>query len=249
MGTRGKHWERRDIKWTREIQEWLKARCPLREHGYTKRKEVLDELNATFGTDFTEKALVTHCYESGIQFGLAASNSNIPRGERHWRHRNVGDLQTKKDYVRIKVAEPNVWMQYQRYVWERAHPGESAEGCAVIFMDGNNRNFDPANLERVTRGEQVAMVVFGHTKEMTREERECCLLRARIAIAKGKLVGRDRSAELTRKSYYERVKDTPEFKAKRAEYCHRKHIERMADPVLHEEMLRKQREYRRRKKK
>ena len=248
MGTQGKHWERRDIKWTAEIQDWLKERCPVREHGYTKRKEVLDELNATFGTDFTEKAFVTHCYESGIQLGLASSNSNIPRGEKHWRHRPVGSLQEKKGYLRIKVAEPNVWMQYQRYVWEQAHPGESAEGMTVIFMDGNTRNFDPQNLERVSRGELSVMAELGHTAEMTREEREICLLRARIAIAKGTLIGRDEAAAMRRKAYYERVKNTSEFKAARAAYAHRKHLERMADPAQHEEMVRKQQEYRRRKK-
>lgn len=175
MGTQGKHWERRDIKWTAEIQDWLKERCPVREHGYTKRKEVLDELNATFGTDFTEKAFVTHCYESGIQLGLASSNSNIPRGE-------------------LSV-----------------------------------------------------MAELGHTAEMTREEREICLLRARIAIAKGTLIGRDEAAAMRRKAYYERVKDTPEFKAARAAYAHRKHLERMADPAQHEEMVRKQQAYRKRR--
>lgn len=247
MGTQGKHWERRDIKWTAEIQDWLKARCPVREHGYTKRKEVLDELNATFGTDFTEKAFVTHCYESGIQLGLAASNSNIPRGEKHWRYRPVGSFQTKKGYVRIKVAEPNVWMQYQRYVWEQNHPGESAEGMTVIFMDGNTRNFDPDNLERVTRGELSVMSELGHTAEMSREEREICLLRARIAIAKGTLVGREEANAIRRKAYYERVKNTPEFKSSRKAYAHRKHLERMADPETHEEMVRKQREYRKRR--
>lgn len=246
MGTRGKHWARRNIKWTPEIQQWLRERCPLREHGYTCRKEVLAELNAAFGTDFTLRAFVTHCYESGIQTGLDASGSGIPRGERHWRHRPVGSLQEKKGYLRIKVAEPNVWMQYQRYVWEQAHPGESAEGMTVIFMDGDNRNFDPANLERVTRGELSVMAELGHTASMTREEREIYLLRARLAIAKGALIGRKDASRMSRKACYERVKDDPEFKAKRAAYARRKLAEIMADPARHEELLRKQREYRKR---
>lgn len=244
MGTQGKHWERRDIKWTQKIQEWLKERVPAREHGYTCRKQILDELNSTFGTDFTQTAFVTHCYESGIQLLLAASNSGVPRGERHWRHRKVGDLQTKKGYVRIKVAEPNVWMQYQRYVWEQNHPGESAEGMTVIFMDGDTRNFAPENLERVTRGELSVMAELGHNKNMSREERENCLLRARIAIAKGKLLGRKKAARLHNKARYERVKNTREFKEKAALAAKRRLSKIMADPELHEKYLQKQREYR-----
>jgi hypothetical protein len=242
--TKGRHWKRKNVKWTEEIQEWLKERCPAREHGYTKRREVLDELNAVFGTDFSENAFVTHCYESGIQLGLAASNSNIPRGEKCWRHRPVGSFQEKKNYVRIKVAEPNVWMQYQRYVWEQNHPGESSEGMTIIFMDGNNRNFEPSNLERVTRGELAVMVKLGHTADMSREEREICLLRARLAIQKGKLVGREEAARLHRKAYYESVKDSPGFKESSQERARKRYRERMADPVLHEELLEKQREYR-----
>lgn len=244
--TKGQHWKRRDIKWTEEIQAWLRERCPAREHGYKRRREILDDLNREFGTDFTESAFVTHCYESGIQLGLCFSNSAVPRGERHWRHRPVGSLQTKKGYLRIKVAEPNVWMQYQRYVWEQNHPCESAEGMVVIFMDGNTRNFDPSNLERVTRGELSVMAEMGHTAQMSREEREICLMRARLAIAKGKLIGRDAAASMYRKAYYERVKGSPEFRAASAAYAHRKHLERMADPEKHEEVLRKQREYRER---
>lgn len=242
--TEGKHWKRRDIKWTEEIQAWLRERCPVCKHGYTKRREILDDLNKKFGTDFSENAFVTHCYESGIQLGLAASNSNIPRGERHWRHRNVGDFQEKRGYVRIKVAEPNVWMQYQRWVWERAHKGESAECMAVIFMDGDSRNFDPANLERVSRAELSVMAMLGHKKGMTREEREICLLRARLAIAKGKLVGKDEAARMHRKAYYESRKNDPEFKSKQAAYAKRRQAEIMADPARHAEAIRKQREYR-----
>lgn len=236
---------RKDIKWTEEISEWTRALCPLREHGYQNRQELLDDLNKAFGTSFRMPAFCTHCYESGIQLGLVKSESGIVRGERHWRHRPVGSLQIKKGYVRIKVAEPNHWMQYQRFVWEQAHPGESAAGMTVIFMDGDNRNFDPSNLERVTRAELGVMAALGHTADMTREEREAVLLRARIAIAGVKLVGGYKKAvSIKQKAAYERVKDIPEHKAARAEYAKRHMAEIYADPARHEEFLRKQRAYR-----
>lgn len=243
--TQGRHWRRtKGVKWTDEIQEWLRARVPAREHGYTRRREILDELNATFGTDFSERAFVTHCYESNIQLCLCTSGSGIPRGEKHWRHRPVMSFQEKKGYVRIKVAEPNVWMQYQRYVWEQNHPGESAEGKTVIFMDGNNRNFDPSNLECVTRAELSVMSMFGHTKQMTREEREICLMRARIAIQKGKLIGQKAAQKLQHKGYYERVKNTPGYKAHVKQYAHDRWEKIKATPELYAEYLAKSRAYR-----
>lgn len=246
--TKGKHWKRTDRKWTEEIDKWVRGLCPCREHGYKTRQELLADLNKTFGTDFTVNAFCTHCYESGIQLGLAKSESGVIRGEAHWRHRPVGSLQEKKGYVRIKVAEPNKWMQYQRYIWEQTHQGESAEGMVVIFLDGNNRNFDPSNLERVTRGELSVMAELGHTADMGREEREVLLLRARILMAKVKLAGKAKAYALKRKEYYERHKSDLEFKAKRKEYAKKHFAEIMADPVRHEEFLVKQRAYRERKK-
>lgn len=189
------------VKWTDEICAWLKERCPAAEHGYTSRREILDDLNATFGTDFSMNAFVGHVYEGRYRLGFV-SDSAIMRGESHWRHKPVGSLQEKKGYLRIKVAEPNTWMQYQRFVWEKSHPGKSAAGAVVIFMDGDNQNFMPENLERVSRGELCTMAKLGHTKDMTREERELCLLRARIAIAAGKLVGRERAMQIRTSKWY-----------------------------------------------
>ena len=217
--TKGKHWKRKDRQWTEEIENWILARVPAREHGYRRRQELLDELNATFGTSFSITAFCTHCYESGIQLGLAFSNSKVVRGEAHWRHRPVGSLQEKKGYVRIKVAEPNHWMQYQRYVWEQNHPGESAEGKTVIFMDGNNRNFDPSNLECVERGELSVMSAMGCTAESTREERELFLLRARLVCAKSKIFGSKEAAKRHNKINYEKRKNDPEVKARRSAYA------------------------------
>jgi len=175
---------------------------------------------------------------------LCYSNSDIPRGEKHWRHRPVGSFQMKKGYIRIKVAEPNKWMQYQRYVWEQNHPGQSAEGKTVIFMDGNTRNFDPSNLECVERGELSVMAELGCTAESSREERELYLLRARLVCAKSKMLGPKEAAKRHNKMNYERRKNDPEVKAKRAAYAKQRMAEIMADPVRHQEHLEKQRAYR-----
>jgi phage protein len=231
------------VKWTKEIDHWIKERCPIREHGYAQIQHILDELNATFLTNFSITAFKTNCYSKGLKLEVM-KNTNHRRGEKHHRHNPVGSLQVKKGYVQIKIAEPNQWMQYQRYVWEQHHPGESAKGMVVIFMDGNNRNFDPSNLERVSRGELTVMARKGHTAAMSREERGICLLRARVAIAKVNLAGREKAYALSNKANYERKKNDPAEKAKRAAYEKQRLANIMADPVKHEAYLCKQREYR-----
>ncbi len=231
------------VKWTKEIDQWIKECCPIREHGYTQIQHMLDELNATFHTGFSINAFKTHCYSKGFKFE-AFNSANHRRGTKHHRHKPVGSLQVKKGYMQIKIAEPNKWMQYQRYVWEQHHPGESAKGMVVIFMDGNRRNFDSSNLERVSRGELTVMACKGHTAAMSREEREICLLRARVAIAKVNLAGREKAYALSNKANYERKKNDPAEKARRAAYAKQRLANIMADPVKHEELLYKQREYR-----
>ncbi len=244
MSTKGKKWTRKDRKWSDEITEFVKSVCPLREHGINSRRELAEAINKRFGRDFTDKAVCAHCYDKGIQLGLCNSNSDVPRGEKHWRHRPVGSFQIKKDYVRIKVAEPNHWMQYQRYVWEQNHPGQSAEGKTVIFMDGNIRNFDPSNLKCVERAELSVMAGLGYTAESSREERELYLLRARLLLAKSKMLGPKEAAKRHNKMNYERRKNDPEVKAKRAAYAKQRMAEIMADPIRHQEQLEKQRAYR-----
>ena len=231
------------VKWTKEIDNWIKERCPIREHGYTQIQHIVDDLNATFHTDFGINAFKTNCYSKGFKIG-ACNSANYHRGETHHRHNPIGSLQVKKGYVQIKIAEPNQWMQYQRYVWEQHHPGESAKGMVVIFMDGNSRNFDPSNLERVSRGELTVMARMGHTAAMSREEREICLLRARVAIAKVNLAGSEKAYALSNKANYERKKNDPAEKAKRAAYAKQRFAKIKADPAKYEAYLCKQREYR-----
>ena len=238
-----KKWTQKNKKWSDEIVEWVKSICPAREHGFNNRQEIIDEINRRFGRQFNMRAFCTHVYECGIHLGFA--RSQVVTGEKHWRHRNVGELQIKKDYVRIKVAEPNKWMQYQRYVWEQTHPGQSAEGRRVIFMDGNNRNFSPDNLECITKAEQTMMNNLGCTASSTRAEREVFLLRARLLLKKSEIMGGARENQRQhQKLYYERNKDTPEYKAKvHAQYLKRK--ERYQnDPEYRKEQQNKANSYR-----
>lgn len=71
--------------------------------------------------------------------GLKNHNSRAPKP--------LFSEQIKKDYVRIKIEQPNVWMFKQHYIWWKntGHKPEPKKET-VIFLDGNIRNFDFDNL-------------------------------------------------------------------------------------------------------
>lgn len=58
--------------------------------------------------------------------------------------------QTKKGYVRIKIAQPSVWISKAKWVYMETHPWEDfTERSNYIFLDGDNRNFARDNIARV----------------------------------------------------------------------------------------------------
>lgn len=61
----------------------------------------------------------------------------------------IGDESIIDGYVKVKIAEPNVWKWKHRMIWEQHH-GEIPKGFAVIFKDGNRDNCLLENLECVT---------------------------------------------------------------------------------------------------
>lgn len=61
------------------------------------------------------------------------------------------------DYVDIKIADPNMWRGKHLLIWEQQCGHAVPRGHAVIFGDGDRRNFDPDNLILVTRGQLAIM--------------------------------------------------------------------------------------------
>lgn len=61
------------------------------------------------------------------------------------------------DYVDIKIADPNKWRSKHLIVWEQHNSRSVPKGYAVIFGDGNRRNFDPDNLILVSRAQLAIM--------------------------------------------------------------------------------------------
>lgn len=63
-----------------------------------------------------------------------------------------GNPKTGTYYWYIKVAHPNKWEAYHRWLWEKEY-GPIPEGKRLIFLDGNTKNCELSNLRLVSTGE------------------------------------------------------------------------------------------------
>ncbi len=59
---------------------------------------------------------------------------------------------SRTPYLKIKIAEPNVWEFLHRHNWKKEH-GIIPAGLCLIFKDGNPHNCAVENLELITRKE------------------------------------------------------------------------------------------------
>lgn len=141
-------------------------------------KDMAELLNKTFGTGYTHSQLKGYYANHKLNSGLTG---HFPKGHKPWNKGKKGisyegmkatqfkkgnrpqtwvpvgtESTTKDGYVKIKTAEPNKWQLKHRIVWEKAN-GPVPEGHAVIFGDGNKRNFDINNLLLVSRAQLVRL--------------------------------------------------------------------------------------------
>jgi hypothetical protein len=83
--------------------------------------------------------------------------TQFKKGQKPHNYMPVGSERVNgDDYVDIKVADPNKWRGKHILVWEK-HNGPVPKGHAIIFGDGNRRNFDINNLILVSRGQLATL--------------------------------------------------------------------------------------------
>lgn len=141
--------------------------------------EITQRFNARFGTNKTEDAIQNIRAKHGFK---TSARNHFPRGGTPWNKGKkgwkapgvertwfkignrpqtwvpVGSETIDRDgYLKVKVAEPNRWEFKHRLVWEQHHGQPVPPGRAVIFGDGNKRNFDPENLLLVSRAQLVRL--------------------------------------------------------------------------------------------
>jgi hypothetical protein len=89
--------------------------------------------------------------------GEVAEACQFKKGHRPWNYQPVGSERINgDDYVDIKVADPNKWKGKHIVIWEAAN-GPVPKGHAIIFGDGNRRNFELNNLVLVSRAQLAVL--------------------------------------------------------------------------------------------
>jgi hypothetical protein len=69
-------------------------------------------------------------------------------------------------YIEVKVADPNKWKMKHVFEWEKLH-GTVPNGYIVVFANKNKADFSPANLEIITRKENMERnTVHNYPKEI-----------------------------------------------------------------------------------
>lgn len=83
--------------------------------------------------------------------------TRFKKGDMPPNHRPAGSERINVDgYVETKVSEPNRWRPKHTAIWEE-HNGPLPPGHAVIFGDGNKRNFNINNLILVSRRQLLTL--------------------------------------------------------------------------------------------
>jgi len=65
------------------------------------------------------------------------------------------EAEMKGGYIKVKIAEPNIWKLRSHLVWKAAHGKELPEGWIVRRRDGDPKNDDPENLVAMPRGKHL----------------------------------------------------------------------------------------------
>lgn len=136
----------RKVRWSDEpaMQAWMED---------NERGLGASELSARFAEEFgfplsgPQIALWRSANGRTTRAGRGGGRAEIP----------VGGEKVKRGYVYVKTAPKPTrgqsgdnWTPKSVYVWEREH-GPLPDGHVVMFVDGDVRNFDPANLVAVPR--------------------------------------------------------------------------------------------------
>ena len=158
--------------WSDEEKQYLAEITPGRGH-----KEIQSMMSCKFGFDYTRhqiKGAITRnklntgrtgrfekgraTWNKGTKGLTKANVTSFKKGQKPHNYKPLGSERITKDgYCEIKVSDTGRrWRPKHVLIYEKHH-GKVPKGSAVIFLDGDKRNFDIDNLYLVTRS-QLAML-------------------------------------------------------------------------------------------
>jgi hypothetical protein len=186
------------FRYTEEMKEFL-----FQNYKGKSSEELVVIFNARFGTDREPKHMayfrrnnkldsgLTGYYEVGSTpwnkgtKGLSKPNkTSFKKGNRPYNYAAVGTEVMKADgYIWVKIAEPAVWKQKHRIIWEEAN-GPLPKNHILIFLDQNHENIRLDNIELITRKIHAQMNrrgFYSEDPEFTRAGLETVKLLSRVA--------------------------------------------------------------------
>lgn len=167
----------------------------VEHHVGVGHQAMADMVNKAFSTSYT-KDQIKGCYaryklDSGLTGQFTKGHTPFNKGkakfwtggeETQFKKGNVPPnrvsigterIDSKDGYIYVKIQDGHLnknWKQKHVMIWEERN-GPVPNGHAVIFGDGNNRNFDPGNLLLVSRAQLVRlnqMNLIQNDAELTR---------------------------------------------------------------------------------
>ena len=111
-----------------------------------------------------------NCMDKARRGDRCSKETEFKKGNRPQTWVPVGSESKTKGYIRVKVAEPNVWRQRSHVVWEEANNKPLPEGWIVRHLDDDPLNDAPENLEAMPRSKHILKTledpaIEKHTRE------------------------------------------------------------------------------------
>lgn len=165
-------------RYTDEQVEWLRQAYPV-----TSQADLDAAFNARFGIQVSKQSVLSAIKRYRLKSGrtghftpgsvswnkgktgyIGANRTSFKKGNLPHNHKPLWSERMGKDgYVEMSVPERNPYTGFpSRYkhkhvwLWEQAN-GKKPKGTAVVFKDGDIRNFDIDNLMLVSRKELLVM--------------------------------------------------------------------------------------------
>jgi len=158
-------------KYTDEQKQYIQS-----NHKGKLVKVLAKEFNSHFGTDLKQTQfrsyLKNHSMKNDIDTRFKPGNTSwnkdiktkgweptqFKKGNRPHNWVPVGsEAITSDGYLKVKIAEPNIWKLKHTFVWEQYHGRPVPANHLIIFGDRNRDNFNIANLILITRRQLVTL--------------------------------------------------------------------------------------------
>lgn len=157
----------------RNIRDFIRA-----NNAGKTAQQMMELLNNTFGSDYSVgqiKAIRGRMHlKSGLTGGFVKGHIPANKGKKgvcakgcektwfkkgHKPYNRVPagtEVMSTAGYLKIKIAEPNVWRFKHLIVWEKYH-GKVPKGCCISFKNGDRYDCSIENLMCITRAEHAIL--------------------------------------------------------------------------------------------